>query len=82
MSQLAPQTVPVDQFDLYEVVDGVIVEKPTGALEVFLTRTLMRWLGPFVDEARLGVVVMEMLFLLEASPELKRRPDLAFVSIE
>ena len=32
--------------------------------------------------AHLGCVVPEMLFLLEDSPELKRRPDLAFVSAE
>jgi Uma2 family endonuclease len=43
---------------------------------------LLRWLAPFVDEARLGHVAQEMLFILRRSPELKRRPDLAFVSAE
>ena len=34
------------------------------------------------DENRLGRVVSETLFLLDASRGLKRRPDLAFVSVE
>lgn len=83
MSQVTTQTSAIDQFDLYEVVDGARVEQPAmGALEVFLTGTLMRWIAPHVGEAHLGSVVMEMLFLLRTSPELKRRPDLAFVSAE
>jgi Uma2 family endonuclease len=69
--------------DLYEVVDGKVVEKaPLGALEGVLATILCRWIAPFVDEARLGRVVQEVLFLLEKSPELKRRPDVAFVSAE
>jgi len=82
-SDLIAQDPALEGFDLFEVVNGRVVEKPPmGALEVFLTATLMRWLAPFVDEAHLGCVVPEMLFLLEDSPELKRRPDLAFVSAE
>jgi Uma2 family endonuclease len=42
----------------------------------------MRCLSPFAHDANLGSVVMEMLFLLRSAPELKRRPDLAFVSAE
>jgi Uma2 family endonuclease len=69
--------------DLFEVVDGRVVDKPPlGALEVFLASSLSCWLAPFVFQARLGYVVQEMLFLLQHSPELKRRPDLALVSAE
>jgi Uma2 family endonuclease len=83
MSDLIAQAPALERIDLFEVVDGRVVEKPPlGALEVFLASSLMRWLAPFVDEAHLGCVVQEMLFLLEDSPELKRRPDLAFVSAE
>lgn len=53
-----------------------------GAFEVFLAGELMRELGGFVHEARLGSVVMEMLFVLRPTPKLMRRPDLAFVSAE
>jgi Uma2 family endonuclease len=75
--------LPLELPDLYEVVDGLVLEKPPmGALEGVLATTLCRWLAPFVDEARLGRVVQEVLFLLQRSPELKRRPDLAFVSAE
>jgi Uma2 family endonuclease len=83
MSQSTTPSVASDQFDLFEVIDGVVVEKPAmGALEVYLAGTLMRCLASFVHEMRLGSVVMEMLFLLRASPELNRRPDVAFVSAE
>ena len=46
-----------------------------GALEGFLASILMRWLAPFVDEARLGCVVPEMLFLLSSSFALLKRGD-------
>jgi Uma2 family endonuclease len=79
----ATPAVTLKEPDLYEVVDGLVVEKPPmGALETFLATELIGWLAPFVREARLGSVAMEMLFLLRSSPELKRRPDLAFVSVE
>ena len=82
-SDLSGRVTVLKRSDLFEVVDGRVVEKPLmGALEVFLASTLMRCLAPFVHEAHLGCVVPEMLFLLEDSPELKRRPDLAFVSAE
>jgi Uma2 family endonuclease len=66
---------------LYEVVDGQILEKPEmGVLESGLASLLLRWLAPYTDENQLGRVVSETLFLLRQEPELKRRPDLAFVS--
>ncbi len=82
MSLLASPDPALKKPDLYEVIDGRVVEKQLGALEGFLAARLMLWLAPFVDEARLGRIVVEMLFALRPSPELKRRPDLAFVSAE
>jgi len=82
MSLLTGPDPALKKPDLYEVIDGRVVEKPLGALEAFLASRLMLWLAPLVDEARLGRVVVEMLFALRPSPELKRRPDLAFVSSE
>jgi Uma2 family endonuclease len=39
-------------------------------------------LGPFVDERRLGIVVTEALFIVDPKRNLRRRPDVAFVSAE
>jgi Uma2 family endonuclease len=66
---------------LYEVVCGQRVElEPMGAFEVALATALWEFLAPFARRSKLGLVVSEMLFLLDAAQELKRRPDLAFVS--
>ncbi len=74
--------VPIDDSDgLYEVVDGKRVElPPMGAREIYLTTDLAGFLWSFVRSQRLGRVVTEMLFLLDADLHLQRRPDVAFVS--
>ncbi len=73
--------IQVDLPDLYEIVDGEIVEKePTSARASDLTSALDQLLGGFVRTHRLGRVVAEMLFRIDASTNLQRRPDLAFVS--
>jgi Uma2 family endonuclease len=70
-----------DKDVLYEVVDGRIIEvPPMGAREADLAATLMRILSSFAWQAGLGRVQMEMLFLLDPAKNLKRRPDLSFVS--
>jgi Uma2 family endonuclease len=51
-----------------------------GAFEVSLGFCLGRFLGNFASEHRLGLVVAEVLFVLDAELKLKRRPDVAFVS--
>jgi Uma2 family endonuclease len=82
-SDLGERIPVLERPDLFEIVGGRVVEKPPmGALEGFLASILIRYLAPFVHEAGLGCVVSEILFVLEHSPELKRRPDLAFVSAE
>lgn len=68
---------------LYEVVDGREVElPPMGVPSVWITSSLISFLGPHVRAKRLGMVVAEMLFILDRSVNLRRRPDLAFVSSE
>ncbi len=67
----------------FEVVNGKVVEKPAmGVYETHIASALMCLLGHFIRSNRLGNLESEMLFLLDAANDLKRRPDLAFVSHE
>jgi Uma2 family endonuclease len=66
---------------LYEVVNGRNVESPPmGSYESELAFFLAVTLDRFVKEKRLGKVVVALLFLIDVDQNLKRRPDLAFVS--
>jgi Uma2 family endonuclease len=68
---------------LYEVVDGQRVELPLmSAYAGLVASRLDQRLGPFVEEHRLGIVVAEVLFVLDPERNLRRRPDVAFVSAE
>ncbi|MFO0954816.1 MAG: Uma2 family endonuclease [Isosphaeraceae bacterium] len=73
-----------DSYDtdaLYEVVDGLIVEKPSmGAFEAQVAWLLGKLLDRFVEASALGTVITEALFRLDATRKLDRRPDVAFVS--
>lgn len=70
-----------DDERLYEVVYGQRVElEPMGAYEVGLAAVLSRYLAVFALDNKLGLVVSEMLFVLDADRNLRRRPDVAFVS--
>jgi Uma2 family endonuclease len=72
-----------DAAKFYEVVDGQIVKNPPmGARESILASLLQGLMGPVARLGRLGRVVTETLFLLDRTRKLKRRPDLAFVSIK
>jgi Uma2 family endonuclease len=73
-------TAPDDM--LFEIVDGQVVEKPVGAYSTWLAFQLAAWLDAYVREHRLGIVVTEMVFILDAQRNLRRRPDVAFVSAE
>ncbi len=67
----------------YEVVNGNVVEKPAmGVYETHIASALMCLLGHFIRSNRLGNLEAEMLFVLDAANDLKRRPDVAFVSHE
>jgi Uma2 family endonuclease len=51
-----------------------------GAFETVLASALAYHLGHFILQHKLGVVATETLFVLDAQRNLKRRPDVAFVS--
>src|SRR5712692_3057249 len=66
---------------LYEVVNGRRVELPPMSIYAsWITARLDHRLGPFAETHALGTVVAEALFILDAERDLRRRPDLAFVS--
>ena len=65
---------------LYEVVDGRIVEKKMSARETEIASILIELIGHFLRTNRLGKVVGEMLFRINLEKDLRRRPDVAFVS--
>jgi Uma2 family endonuclease len=70
--------------DLYEVVEGRVVEPPEmGVFEVAIANTLAEAIKAFFDKTgRLGRVYVEMLFRIDAGSNLQRRPDVAFISFE
>jgi Uma2 family endonuclease len=64
---------------LYELVDGVLVEKTMGVQEAFLAGALLKYLAIFVDERDRGFVTpSDGTFRL--MPRLVRLPDVAYVS--
>ncbi|MCU0981677.1 MAG: Uma2 family endonuclease [Pirellulaceae bacterium] len=72
---------PADEEALYEIVDGQPVDlPPRSAYATWIASRLDHRLGPFVEEHGLGTVVTEMLFILDPRRNLRRRPDVAFVS--
>src|SRR3954454_6859159 len=77
---IAPST-ETEPVGLYEVVNGQVVEKPLmAAFEVDIATHLVVLLDSFVRTHRLGKVQSEMLFLIDRSQNLQRRPDVSFVS--
>jgi len=64
---------------LYEVVDGVSVEKDVSAFATWLALKLYRHLGLVLEDRKLGQLVMEMVFILDPQRNLRRRPDAAVV---
>jgi Uma2 family endonuclease len=83
---LEPQVLPPGPRTddaLYEVVNGSRVElPPVGAYSTFIASRLDQEIGPFSITHGLGLVVCDMLFVLDAQANLRRRPDVAFVSAE
>jgi Uma2 family endonuclease len=64
---------------LFELVDGVLVEKVMGYWESVLLVELARLLGNFVGPRKLGTIAGEA-GMLRLSPGLVRIPDLSFIS--
>src|SRR2546427_8209014 len=66
---------------LYEIVNGQRVElPPMSAYTTWIASRLHLRLGLYAEDKRLGVSVSEMLFVLDAEHDLRRRPDVPFVS--
>jgi len=82
----SPPTTPVtlDEYEgHYEIIDGKVVETPAmGAFEGWIASELNVILGSFAKANRLGIVVVETLFLIDRGRDLQRRPDLAFISAD
>jgi Uma2 family endonuclease len=73
--------LPAQDEPLYEIVDGQRVElPPMSAYATWLASRLHSRLSPYAEEQGLGTSVVEMLFILDAASDLRRRPDVAFVS--
>jgi len=64
---------------LYELVDGVLVEKVMGSPESSLTLDLAKLLGYFLDQHKLGFLTGPD-GTLRLLPKLVRAPDIAFIS--
>ena len=76
-------TVIVREEPLYEVVNGERVELPPMSIHAIWIATLLTTLmGPHAATNRLGWVVMEALFILDPVRDLRRRPDVAFISAQ
>jgi Uma2 family endonuclease len=66
---------------LYEIIDGQRVDLlPMSAYATWLASRLHSRLSPYAEDQGLGTTVTEMLFVLDAERDLRRRPDVAFVS--
>jgi Uma2 family endonuclease len=79
--EIAPQVTGEEA--LYEVVNGQRVElPPMGVYSTFVALRLFLEAAPFATAHRLGIVVAEVLFILDRERNLRRRPDVAFVSAE
>src|SRR5262245_23693491 len=63
---------------LFELVDGVLVEKPMGYYESLLAALLIEFLAPFVRERDLGIVLGADA-TLHLAPGLVRLPDVCFI---
>jgi Uma2 family endonuclease len=79
-----PDAEPVGAGDLYEVVNGRVVEPPPmGLYESWVANALHTAIGVhFQAHGPRGRSGVELLFLLSREPHLQRRPDLAYVSFE
>jgi Uma2 family endonuclease len=66
---------------LYELVDGVLVEKTMGYYEALLAAVLIHFLNNFLDTHDLGIVLGADA-TLRLAPGLVRLPDVSFIAWE
>lgn len=64
---------------LCELIDGTLVEKAMGAIESYLALVLSRYLGNFIAEHDLGILLGEA-GMLRFSPRRIYLPDISFIS--
>ena len=64
---------------LYELVDGVLLEKSMGTYESYLAMVLGRLLGNYVAENNLGIM-LGADGMMRLAPGLVRIPDVSFIS--
>lgn len=74
-----PQVTAPDDM-LYERVNGRFVEKQVSAIAVWLAGRLFELMNAAGRATRSGQAVNEMVFILDVERDLRRRPDVAFVS--
>jgi Uma2 family endonuclease len=79
----AAESPPQDPDALYEIVDGVRVElPPMSTYSNEIASRVFRKMSNVAEQNGAGSVKMEDLFILDEAERLRRRPDVAFVSIE
>jgi Uma2 family endonuclease len=77
------ETPVIEPEGYYEIVDGRVVEdSPLAARDVLVMAALDQLMGYHARVNRLGRVAPEMLFTIDRSTNLRRKPDVAFVSRE
>src|ERR1700679_2126384 len=68
---------------LYEIVRGSRVElPPMSYLSVWIASCLHGLLWPYVKKNKLGMAITEALFIVDVKNDIRRRPDVAFVSAQ
>jgi Uma2 family endonuclease len=66
---------------LYEIVDGLIAEQPEISFYAARIATiLVIAMGKFLEDRDLGQVVCEAIYVLDRTRNLRRRPDVSFLS--
>ena len=75
-----PATESLDSDDLYEIVDGKLVEYSSTTYASITTNRLAQQIMHFVEGRNLGEALVLALFHLPLEVERQRRPDVAFIS--
>ncbi len=76
---IEPTLTPPDDM-LYERVGGRFVEKRVSTLAALLANDLSEEINRFAKPKKFGRAMVEVVFVLDPEQDLRRRPDVAFVS--
>jgi len=78
-----PPPPPCNEEALYEIVNGERVELPPMSIySSLLAGRLLTQLDRFLAETSLGTPTLQALLILDSEANLRRRPNVAFVSAE